>query len=859
MLDRLKPTREFLTDVLHLLVLWSFAAAQPLFDLLGRNPEFFVARRSRPVTILLLTLGLSFFAPLLLAFLEWLASLVGRRVQKTIHALMVTALAALVAMPVLKRVGDAHPGILIAGAVLLGLFVGVGCVRLPFVRLFLTVLSPAIVLFPLLFLLYSPVRRIVFPQPDTTDRGLEVKATAPVVMVVFDEFTSVSLMDEHHDIDPLRYPNLAAFAKESTWFRNATTVNPATAKALIAILTGLRPDPHSLPTAQDYPRNLFTLLQSSYGMGVVEPITHLCPDTVCRETAPLPPVTVSLRSMFLDLSAIYLHVVLPTALTRSLPVVTQSWGDFWDQGKGHGAAKNRDAAVRGWADPKMQFEEFLKSIAGTKGPKLYFLHVALPHVPWQFLPSGKQYTDPRLELPGLDFGKEQWGKDNWLVVQGYQRYLLQVGFADKLLGELVARLKALGLYDDSLVLITADHGVSFRAGRKRRKVEWQNYQDIMPIPLFVKGPGQRGGRIDDRNVESIDILPTIADILGIKLPWPIDGTSAWNPSLPERREKLISNPESPEEVFKFDAGFPAKYSALEEKLALFGSGTRPDGLFKIGPFRDLIGKPITEVDLAGETAVEVDLDQPSSLFKGFTPGSDFVPALISGEVRERGSVSPPRLHLAIVVNGIIQAVTRTFDEKKFGPTPALSRTLGVAGFDAMVPETAFQAGDNEVQVLVVSRGVDGRTRLAYTETRSPATYSLLQPGNPQRIVSSRGASYPVDPRAVAGSFLIQESGNAYLIAGWAADLNHSEPAETIIVFSGGRCVYAAPLTFPRSDVAKYFKKPSLRDSGFKFALPSYLFRGSGNSDISIFALSKRGMASRIVNPDVPPGRAKSRT
>ncbi|MBA2580963.1 MAG: hypothetical protein H0V03_09025, partial [Thermoleophilaceae bacterium] len=43
--------RELARDGLHLLVLCSFALAQPLFDLIARNPEFFATRRSSAVEI----------------------------------------------------------------------------------------------------------------------------------------------------------------------------------------------------------------------------------------------------------------------------------------------------------------------------------------------------------------------------------------------------------------------------------------------------------------------------------------------------------------------------------------------------------------------------------------------------------------------------------------------------------------------------------------------------------------------------------------------------------------------------------------------------------------------------------------
>ncbi|HSB38339.1 MAG TPA: hypothetical protein VLD13_04560, partial [Gaiellaceae bacterium] len=58
---------------LHLLVLWSFAVAQPLFELLGKNGEFFAARGSTRWDAVVFALVLAFVPPAALLGIEWLA------------------------------------------------------------------------------------------------------------------------------------------------------------------------------------------------------------------------------------------------------------------------------------------------------------------------------------------------------------------------------------------------------------------------------------------------------------------------------------------------------------------------------------------------------------------------------------------------------------------------------------------------------------------------------------------------------------------------------------------------------------------------------------------------------------------
>ena len=100
----------------------------------------------------------------------------------------------------------------------------------------------------------------------------------------------------------------------------------------------------------------------------------------------------------------------------------------------------------------------------------------------------------------------------------FQRHLLQVGYTDRLLGRLLDRLRQAALFDRSLVVVTADHGVSFRAGLRSRGASLGTAPGVAPVPLFVKAPGQRSGRVVRTQVRTIDVLPTIADLLGVACP-----------------------------------------------------------------------------------------------------------------------------------------------------------------------------------------------------------------------------------------------------------------------------------------------------------------------------------------------------
>ena len=72
------------------------------------------------------------------------------------------------------------------------------------------------------------------------------------------------------------------------------------------------------------------------------------------------------------------------------------------------------------------------------------MHVLLPHEPWLYLPTGQQFTALRQNVGLLRNGR--WVDDRWAAAVNHQRYLLQLGYVDTLLGRLVARLREVDVY-----------------------------------------------------------------------------------------------------------------------------------------------------------------------------------------------------------------------------------------------------------------------------------------------------------------------------------------------------------------------------------------------------------------------------
>jgi hypothetical protein len=479
--------------------------------------------------------------------------------------------------------------------------------------------------------------------------GTMPHAVAPpktIVVVVFDELPLTSLMEPGGRLDDSRYPAFARLAHDGLWFRGATAVHDSTALAVPAMLDGRYPRPGLQSDVYSHPANLFTLLADDYELHVSEEATGLCPTSLC---VPTPGTTAS-------------H------LSRGKPG---------------------------------RFRRFVRGVRPTPRPALWFKHVLLPHVPWQYYPSGRSYRRFAPEpIPGLN-GPLGFGVP-WLVKVSYQRHLLQLGMADRLLGELMRRLRSAGLYRDALVVVVADHGIGFRVGLERRTVRRRNVQDLAPVPLIVKLPAGRGGRVIDRHVETIDVLPTILELAGVPVPEHVDGRSLFQPVAAQSSRVTVYHRVGTElntvgGDYTFDATAVARRrdAAVRRKTAWFGSGggRDSDGLYLIGPHAELVRQRVAGVPLLEreESPAVALIDQADDL-REVDPGSRFVPGQITGELPD-GRPGGGRA-VALALNGTIAATGWTFSLEG-------SRR---ENFELMVPESAFRPGRNDARLFEIVAG-----------------------------------------------------------------------------------------------------------------------------------------------------------
>jgi len=106
----------------------------------------------------------------------------------------------------------------------------------------------------------------------------------------------------------------------------------------------------------------------------------------------------------------------------------------------------------------------------------------------------------------------------------------EVVYLDTHVGALIADLKKEGLYDEALIVFTADHGEEFY-----EHLGWAHgstvYQEVIHVPLLIKYPGGWGaGTVDDRLARLLDLAPTILDAADIQPPAAMQGVSLLQPA-----------------------------------------------------------------------------------------------------------------------------------------------------------------------------------------------------------------------------------------------------------------------------------------------------------------------------------------
>ncbi len=774
----------------RLLGLSAVAIVQPVFDVLGRSAEFFAAHAATPTDVIGFTLALYLAPPLLATACIAGAAAFAPRIAHLLEASIVGLLFGLVCGLVGLRFFDAQAALWLVLAIAGGLAAAGSHARFENARTLASAIGLMSPVVPLLFLFSSPVASLLRPVPDALPEHAVRAPSVPMVVLLFDELPLLSLLNGERRIDAIRFPHFAALAETSDWFRNATTVSDGTSLAVPSILTGRRATGRQLSNFASHPENLFTWLTPTHTIRARESSTSLCPASLCRGLRGAP--TIRLSDIASDAGIVALRTLLPDSLLDGVPPIDDRWAGF---------------AIEESFDE--QFRDFTAGFRPGRGATLDYLHVNLPHAPWEYLPSGQTHVaaDAGRNPRGLE--GNAWSEHGEHALRGHQLHLLQVGYADRLLGEWMAAMRDLGVFDDTLIVVVSDHGVSFEPGQPWRSVTAENHVELMAIPLFIKAPAQREGRIFDHNVETIDLLPTLADLLDVELPWAVDGASALDPNVEPRAEKAIAK-FGYSRTLRFPAELEDWPRALSARIARTGTGDDWDRFYSVGPKAGWIGRRVgAEIPLGEpDASTLVLLDDPEA-FRDVDLAGPSLPVHVVGTVRTEGGWPEA---LAFGLDGVIVATATPFVDARRKPKTTRR-------FETLLSADRLRDGENDFAAYAVEGD-----RLVSIELGSRPVYHIEERDGREVIVRRRDGHILTAPEDGARGRIesIRETADGVEITGFAylASEERERVPDRFVVFHDGVSVYQGSTNRVRGEVAREHRSNDLAYCGFSFRLRS---------------------------------------
>ena len=229
------------------------------------------------------------------------------------------------------------------------------------------------------------------------------------MFVILDELPLESILDGTGHISSTQFPNLAALAGDSTWYRNFSSVSPTTPRRFrrCSPESSLRTSP--LPTNAEHPDSLFTPFSGSYEENVSRPARGCVRGPVRRRG----------------------EQQRGEQRRAAADVARRRVGRVASPGQPHQRGRRgrlRRAPVRSIGP--QHFAEFLDSLDAPDRPRLDFIHLLYPHQPWKRLPTGQRYDAPFI-AEGLTGPTYVWA-DAVAADAGRQRHLLQARHADAL-------------------------------------------------------------------------------------------------------------------------------------------------------------------------------------------------------------------------------------------------------------------------------------------------------------------------------------------------------------------------------------------------------------------------------------------
>ena len=322
-----------------------------------------------------------------------------------------------------------------------------------------------------------------------------------VIFILTDQWRASALGYAGNDI--VQTPQLDKFAKEAVNFKNAVSVLPVCTPYRSSLMTGR------------YPTSTGMFINDLY-----LPSEERCMAEIFNEAGYN---TAYFGKWHLDGHGRKDYVA---------PERRQGW-KFWKGAEcDHNYPKehyyeNDDPAIKYWEGYSTyaianEAKSYMQQHANSKQPFCLFLSITTPHFPHETAPDEfmKMYPKEKLKLPdNVTEDMQEWA---YKELQGYYAHCTAT---DKAIGEIIDKTKELGIYDNSIIVFTSDHGEMMGAHGFRPYMKHQPYSESANIPFLISYPGMDAnkGKTADAAITTPDILPSLLSLCKISVPESIEG------------------------------------------------------------------------------------------------------------------------------------------------------------------------------------------------------------------------------------------------------------------------------------------------------------------------------------------------
>ncbi len=528
--------------------------------------------------------------------------------------------------------------------------------------------------------IFTPINGLIFSNINKHSEKNNNRSKIPVTIVVFDEMSNSGLLDDKGRIDKARFPNFYQLSKDGILFTNALSNSESTRTSIPTILTGKHVDAQDsrLPISNNYPGNLLVAASKYFSVNSFEPASNLCPNSICKESVPF-----NFKVYLQDIFYVIIQNTPLKKLFNNTPVTEGRWNNF----KGNSSFISNSGIHEG-----VFFEKLLMKFEAKDKSQFNFIHISRPHIPYERLPDGRTYDNNLGIFPaGIISDFDGWMGDEELIKIAYHRYLLQLGYVDKILGVIINKMKDANIYDDGILILTADHGIAFKLNESRRSsLVSNNIKEIHNVPLIIK-PNKdsiyyKAGGLVPEIVSHIDIVPTLSHLLGLELIPNVDGISVFSDIRNAERVTPIDGGRSISKINDI-TGFDRlswklkNFSCCSDLMEL----TREDGLNKV-----FNGVNISQFDLKNdENKITVNIKKYLLENLNISNNSLFSPLRVYGNIDGPGFLNDKNLVLSL--NGVIRGVAKT------------TFWGGVNGyFEIILPPAFILDGSNDIDFYIIN-------------------------------------------------------------------------------------------------------------------------------------------------------------